>query len=42
MSSASHVDVATIDDKHDFHEKTALLTNSPYAIVLFLEGLQPA
>ena len=34
ISSASHVDVATMDDRLDFQLKTALLTNKEYAIVL--------
>jgi hypothetical protein len=27
VSQASHVEVATIDDRHDFHESTAFFTN---------------
>ena len=42
MSSASQVEVATIDDKQDFQLNTALLTNNPYAIVLLRLGFASA
>ena len=42
ISSASQVEVATIDDKQDFQLNTALLTNRQYAIVLFRLGLASA